>query len=559
MCNTYSSFDQLGNFMKDMVRVEMSLFETLSSNRTSDADKKRALQELDNKVSIALSTVEAKDFVFGTEDKSHYVDYCRNLAAFLIAAPKDEKIVRVFMALEELLENMAPTFKQDLRSTKKLMKNNGVIVHLGFTWLDLKLPFFADKFATAFCRTVIEENVVPTVVYVEKEVVKEVVKEVIVEKEKVVEKIVEVEAKPKEDPDLFDDEDHHTELKSSFIEKPRNARYDNQKIEVCRKICGFLNAEGGTLYIGVDPTTKKAYPKRIGKEMYGVEKDIFFYLRTTTIYHAPINDMESYCRFVKKEIHRIFESSNPETISLFINQCIRVERSKNDNVAQITVLPSQYCVVYLNGKAYQRSGEECKEMNNDEILVRRQNLKNIADEVRFYDKLVEAKTQKRQAILYGYASANSKTVSDRRVEPYGFVCNGESVLCYDMDKKAIRQFKLSRIGGIRILKDEWKYEDKHVAAKTDVFDWTDMGTSYHICLDMGLRAMITFCDTYANASKDRFEQVANGVWRLKEIVYSLEPVRAFYLSMADEIEIQETEDSELLKKAIKDFVLEHVL
>ena len=198
-------------------------------------------------------------------------------------------------------------------------------------------------------------------------------------------------------------------------------------------------------------------------------------------------------------------------------------------------------------------------MDSDMILVRRQNLKSITNEVKFYDKLMDAKRNHKQAILYGYASANSGIISDRRVEPYEFVCNGESVLCYDMDKKAIRQFKLSRISDVKVLKDDWKYAKEHVAAKTDVFDWTDMGRHYHICFDMGLRAMAYFCDTYANASRDMFELVANGVWRLDTTIYALEPARAFFLSMADEIQIQDTEDSEELRKSIRDFVLEHVM
>ena len=68
-----------------------------------------------------------------------------------------------------------------------------------------------------------------------------------------------------------------------------------------------------------------------------------------------------------------------------------------------------------------------------------------------------------------------------------------------------------------------------------------------------------FCDTYANASRDMFELVANGVWRLDTTIYALEPARAFFLSMADEIQIQDTEDSEELRKSIRDFVLEHVM
>lgn len=559
MCKTFSSFEQLGQVMKDMPKVESSIFDVLSNKQSSETAKKKAMEDLATKIGHILPCLEAKDFLYGiNESISDYNDYCRNLAAYLLMCPNGDKSARVFAVLEMLLENMAPTFKTELRSLKKAMSENGMINQFGFSWADLKLPFFADKFAVLFCKTIVSAQAIPQVVYVDREIIKEVVKEVVIEKEKIVEKIVEV--RPKEDPDFFGEETQHIELKSSFMEKPKTAKYDNQRIEICRKLCGFLNSDGGTLYIGVDPVTKRAYPKQVGKEYYGVEKDLRVWLTNYTVYQRPINDIATYCDFVKQQIHRIFQASNPETVSLFINQCIHVQPSKrNDNVAEITVLPSQYCIVYLNSVAYLRDGEECKEMDDDEILVRRQQLKNISKEVRLYDKLEKAVREHKQAILYRYASANSKTVSDRRVEPFEFVCNGESIMCYDMDKKAIRQFKLSRVSDVRVLKDEWKYGDQHVKAKTDVFDWTDMGVQYHICLDMGLRAMTNFCDIYANAKKEMFEHVGNGIYRLDTIVYSLIPVKSFFLSMADEITIQDTEDSEELHRAIREFVLQYVM
>ena len=577
MCKTLSSFEQLGSFLREMPKVETSLFEVLSDNKASEVAKKKAAEDLDAKVDSILMRVESKDFLFGVnESKNDYNDFCRNLAAHLLAFHEGGKVNRIMLALEMLLENMAPTYKTELRALKKKIMGNGEVKQLGFGWQALKLPYFADRFSSLFCKTSVAPKPIPftldeydalnkrvDALELENSDLKEALNQrQSREPEKVVKEYVqvEVEAKPKEDLSYFGKEDHYTEFKSSFIEKPVSARYDNQKIEVCRKICGFLNADGGKVYIGVDPESGHAYPVQEGRYYYGIARDMFVHLRSYTFCHAPINNPEIYARWIKREIHNIFEDSNPETISLFINECIRVEQSKkHENVIEINVRPSLYCIVYLNSVAYQRNGEECKEMDPDMILVRRQNLKSITNDVKFYDKLMEAKRNHKQAIIYGYASANSGSISDRRVEPYEFVCNGESVLCYDMDKKAMRQFKLSRISDVRVLKEDWKYTAEHVAAKTDVFDWTDMGCHYHICLDMGLRAMAYFCDTYANASRDMFELVANGIWRLDTTIYALEPARAFFLSMADKVQIQDTEDSEALRKSIRDFVLEHVI
>lgn len=551
MKQTLSSFEQLGNALKDIPLSDPSLFDVLANTYASPIDKKVATEELIAKVNKVLFRLESPGFLFGVdEDKNTYVDYCRSLAAYLLLYPIGDNATRVFHSMVLLLDNMAPSYKQGLHITLKNIENNCPIDHLEYTWENLKLPFSIDEFGALLNKTIVSKKE-KEIKYKEVEVEKEVVKE------KVIREIVEV--GPTEDTTYFGDEDQYTELKSSFMEKPKDAQYDNQKIEICRKLCGFLNSEGGVLYIGVDPITKKAYPKFNGTEYCGVERDIQEWLRSTTIYHRPINDMESYCRFVKKQIHTIFESSNPDTISLFINQCVHVGPSKNDNVAKITVNPSYYCVVYLNGAAYLRDGEECREMKQEEILVRSQNLRIISKGVRFEDQLRKAIKDKKQAILYGYQSANSNLISDRHVEPYAFVCNGESVLCYDLDKKAIRQFKLSRISNVRIEKVEWKYENEHLAAKTDIFDWTDMGQQYEICFDMNLKAMTSIIDNYSNAKPELFKSIANGVWRLETIVYSLEPAKRFYLSMADNIVIQETKDSAELKKAITDFVLEHAV
>lgn len=554
MCKTFSSFEQLSDAIKDKTRVDTKLFDILSDVNSQGEARKRALADLRSKVDTILTNLEANDF--GTKDKSVYNDYCRNLAAFALAASTDKMIARVMLRLEGLLENMAPDCKTKLRAVKKALEKDGAgIKSLGYTWADLKLPFFAKDFAELFVATTISETAKPQIVVVEKEVIRKVVVEKEVVVEKVVEKPVIMEVTPKEDPDYFGVEDHHTEFKSSFVETPQKANYTNQKLEICRKICAFLNADGGKVYIGVNPTTGKAYPVREGNTYYGVARDVFQHLRNTTFRHAPINDQESYRRYMKHEICQIFDKCN-ENVSLFINECIHIDPTKNENVVVINVKPSRYCVVYLNSIAYQRDGEECKKMDEDQILIRKQNLKSISKEVRFEEDLAKAIKDKKQVVLYGYHSANSNSIGDRHVEPYKFVRNREAILCYDLDKKAVRQFKLSRISSIRVTKNSWKNEDKHLAAKTDIFDWTYMGAEYHICLDMTLKAMSFFRKMSANVSSDQFEPIGGGFWRIDTKVYSLEPVRGFILFMANEVVIQETEDTAQLRKQIRDYVMD---
>jgi hypothetical protein len=76
---------------------------------------------------------------------------------------------------------------------------------------------------------------------------------------------------------------------------------------------------------------------------------------------------------------------------------------------------------------------------------------------------------------------------------------------------------------------------------------------------MTLKAMSFFCEMFANVSKNQFEAVGNGYWRLDTKVYSLEPVRGFILFLAHEVIIHETEDTELLRKQIRDYVMEYLM
>ena len=553
MCKTFSSFEQLGGYMKNMTRVEANLFDILSNEKVSSAKQKEAFKELDSKVSSILQTLESKDFLFGTEEKSKYNDYCRNLAAFSIYAPSDKKIERVMLALEMLLENMAPEFKTKLRALKKTIKGGYFVIDaLSYGWTDLKRPFFADQFAQLFVETKIIEVEKPRIIVVEKPKIVDRLVEVPVPVPVPQTIIVDKSVEHKEDSDYFGEENHQTEFKSSFLEPPKDASYKDQRIEVCRKICGFLNAEGGKLYIGVDPTTGKAYPREENGTYYGVARDII-HLCNRTYCQKKINDLEIYRRYLKREIEKIFNASN-DNVSLF-KDCICVEPTKHDNVVVINVKPSLYCVVYLAGIAYQRDGEECKKMDETQILVRKQNLRNIGKELEFEEILRKAMSEKKQVVLNGYHSANSNSIGNRRVEPYEIVRNGDAVICYDLEKKAIRQFLLSRISSIRVTEESWKNEDKHDAVRTDIFGWSYMGDEYRICIDMSLKAMTFFCDVF-NASKEQFKFIGNKRWRIDKVVYSLEPVRGFYLYMANEVELQETEDTEMLRKQIRDYVME---
>ena len=53
----------MGSFLREMPKVETSLFDVLSDTKASDIAKKKAADDLDAKVDNILMRVESKDFL----------------------------------------------------------------------------------------------------------------------------------------------------------------------------------------------------------------------------------------------------------------------------------------------------------------------------------------------------------------------------------------------------------------------------------------------------------------------------------------------------------------
>ena len=64
-------------------------------------------------------------------------------------------------------------------------------------------------------------------------------------------------------------------------------------------------------------------------------------------------------------------------------------------------------------------------------------------------------------ILHDYASSNSQTMSDRVVEPYNFLGDDSDVYAYEIKSHKNKTFKISRIGSVEVLPDNWFNTDQH--------------------------------------------------------------------------------------------------
>ncbi|UTA67677.1 YafY family protein [Emticicia sp. 21SJ11W-3] len=90
----------------------------------------------------------------------------------------------------------------------------------------------------------------------------------------------------------------------------------------------------------------------------------------------------------------------------------------------------------------------------------------------FLDKanlLEQARKQKRVTTLLNYRSTMSSQVSNRVVEPFHISTKEDILHAYDLERKEIRHFRISRIERVELQTENWQHETLHHVAATDPF------------------------------------------------------------------------------------------
>lgn len=102
------------------------------------------------------------------------------------------------------------------------------------------------------------------------------------------------------------------------------------------------------------------------------------------------------------------------------------------------------------------------------------------------DLLEKAKQEERAVLLKGYRSSNSNEKSDRKVEAFHYNAAEDSLHAFDLDRKALRHFRISRIDRIEVLDEGWAHKGHHNIIRTDPFRIVDnQQVNVHIRLKIG--------------------------------------------------------------------------
>ncbi|MBR4133984.1 MAG: WYL domain-containing protein [Bacteroidales bacterium] len=365
-------------------------------------------------------------------------------------------------------------------------------------------------------------------------------------------------------------ESQEVEFKSSYVYRNDNGEPDidyQGRGQVFEAVCGFLNADGGTVYVGVnndgDPLVSK--DAGVNADMQWLRTNFKFLngMRSRQLGHAicEVKDLDSFVQFLNSEKELYFKES--------LQGNIIIEVTEDADAIKITVSPAEYEIAYLykdkthvEGEAFVRDGGRTIRMSRVRKEQRLTELKRIRKEMGFVVDIQEAIDRQGKLVFKGYSSGNSGEVEDRQVVPINLFYNDENVYCLDLVSRKEKQFRLHRISSIEVLPGTYTLQ-KYTPRRPDVFRWlNEGGKQYHIKLKMKARARNYLLEEYSCAEKlpeTEFYEEKKNVWILDTYVNGLVAVRRFYLGLADQIEILDTEDSETLKADIAAYVKESVI
>ena len=180
-----------------------------------------------------------------------------------------------------------------------------------------------------------------------------------------------------------------------------------------------------------------------------------------------------------------------------------------------------------------------------DTIVRGSNTANV-------HSLIEAIEQQRQVRLKEYRSSHAGEVRDRLVEPFAFTTNYVQVWCFDTESKSCKLFKLSRIGAVEILEQEWQWTNEHRQGFIDIFRMN--GENRHrISLKLGILSRNLLIEEYPLAEQ-YLTAIDSDNWLLNTEVASYAGVARFVIGLMDDIQIIDTPE---LEQYISNFVARH--
>lgn len=142
---------------------------------------------------------------------------------------------------------------------------------------------------------------------------------------------------------------------------------------------------------------------------------------------------------------------------------------------------------------------------------------------------------KKQVLLVNYASGNSQTVRNRRVEPFEFKDDFNLVWAFDTDVKKNRQFKICRMDDVQEIPFGWEFERSHRSSPVDVFRNTSE-LNKKVEFELNLRARNLLAEEYPLAER-LIAQIGPNRFLFNALVAKYEGPGRFVLGVAEDIRL----------------------
>lgn len=159
-----------------------------------------------------------------------------------------------------------------------------------------------------------------------------------------------------------------------------------------------------------------------------------------------------------------------------------------------------------------------------------------------YNNVVQierAMHRKQVAILHGYSSPHSRTVSDRVVEPFAFLGDKTDVRAYEIKSGINKTFKVSRIDHVEVIDTPWFHEIYHKRVFTDMFMFSGE-EKHHVRLRFDLLARNLMLEEYPHSSS-MISAEDDSHWIFETDLVSYVGIGRFILGLFEHVEVIEDE------------------
>lgn len=166
--------------------------------------------------------------------------------------------------------------------------------------------------------------------------------------------------------------------------------------------------------------------------------------------------------------------------------------------------------------------------------------------------IIEAIHSRLKVTLLQYRSSSGRNISNREVEPFAFSADTQSIWAYEPQSSMCKQFKITRLSGLKISNQKWKFETRHQLPFTDIFNLSAETPLDTIELELSLNAYNLMIEEFP---KSKSFIKGENPFIITVPVAGYEGIGRFVMGLIDSVKVITSEPfKEFLKEKMQPFV-----